>query len=71
MTFSTWLRTQTKRDDAIGDFARDWVLDRSSKKPRGPYGFAALRHYLAKREACRGALNAARKAWDEYMTLPR
>jgi hypothetical protein len=28
MTFNEWIRKQTKRDDPLGDLARDWVADR-------------------------------------------
>jgi hypothetical protein len=69
--YSRWIKRQTKRNDAIGDFARDW---RADKFPYpvvcGYYGRGrTLREhldYLTRSGACSAALRACAAAWREY-----
>ena len=63
MSFSNWLRQNTVRDDAVGDFAQDAGMD---------FGFPAtgskdkVRNYLQLKGACELALDAFDAAWTEY-----
>lgn len=62
MTFMQWLRKQAKRDDPIGDLARDAKADRRHK----PKSRAGWQRFLQSVNACEGAKVAANEAWDEY-----
>lgn len=61
--FTAWLLSHKKQQTALGDLARDWSRD--SERPRVRTQGALLTH-LERRGACRGALDAARKAWCAY-----
>lgn len=67
-TFTKWLLQQAGRDDPIGDLSRDVARD-----PDWPAGSDAnlgeLAGYLRSMGACRGALQALRKAWREWSKL--
>jgi hypothetical protein len=61
-SFLTWLKTQTKRDDVVGDLARD-----AAKDPRTPHGRATKgqwRHYLGSAQHIVRALD---EAWAEFL----
>jgi uncharacterized protein YozE (UPF0346 family) len=62
--FKAWLRTQTYREDAIGDLARD-----ASQDHCWPWGSASLGHlekHLEKHGAIPEALETLRRAWAEW-----
>ena len=63
ITFISWLRQQVKRNDRVGDLARDAKLD--SKKPHAKT-VGAWTRYLEERNAAPGAITAAKQAWQEY-----
>lgn len=65
-TFTNFLRRQRRREDAVGDFARDWIKDKGAGRPRGAYNLAAVGRYLERRNACAEAHDAARTAWREW-----
>jgi hypothetical protein len=72
LTFTRFLRRQRRREDPVGDLARDWIADVGRGKPRGAYKLPALLRYLEDRNACQGALDAAEHAWREWQaTFPR
>lgn len=63
MQFSSWLGQQERRNDPIGDLARDTRTD--SEFPRdGDYQTQAT--HLRLRGACAEALDALREAWREF-----
>ena len=68
-TFLEYLKKQLKRDDPIGDMARDWGQDQSAEKPKKITRRNELCKYLAKLQACPGAIAAAESAWDEWSAL--
>ncbi|SEI14912.1 YozE SAM-like fold [Paraburkholderia hospita] len=63
-SFQTWLGRQTKRDDAIGDLARD--VRSSGDAPKGRVSRYGWLGYLRARNACREAIEAFREAWTEF-----
>jgi hypothetical protein len=72
-TFTAWLLRQRKRDDPIGDLARDFKSDRDNThrraaEPKLPHQItpASLRSYLTHRGACDGAQDALLSAAREY-----
>ena len=65
-TFTRFLWKQRKRDDAIGDLARDWIHDHHRGKPRGAYEWPAVELYLSDRNACYLAIEAAKVAWSRW-----
>ena len=70
-TFTNYLRCQRQRHDPVGDFAREWFTDGSDFiKPRGRFSWRAVRAYLERNNACEPAINAARKAWTEWLNTP-
>lgn len=65
MTFRQWLKKQERRDDPVGDLARDMAQDKTFPPPR----FNSVKttvNYLRGRNACEGAETAAIRAWREY-----
>lgn len=62
MTFMQWLRKQAKRNDPVGDLARDAKADRRHK-PRSRVGW---QRFLSNVGACYEARAAAERAWNEY-----
>lgn len=73
LTFTTYLRAQSGRDDPIGDFARDWCSDHTRRhrlfrglrgRPRGGFHvFRPIRRYLESRSACAECIEAAEEAF--------
>ncbi|MRW83749.1 hypothetical protein GJ698_06530 [Pseudoduganella sp. FT26W] len=64
-SFLTWLKTQTKREDIVGDFARD-----AAKDPRAPGGRATKgewRDYLGGAQHLVEALN---NSWNDFLIEP-
>lgn len=59
-TFTAWLKRQRKRDDRVGDLARDVARDPRWPPARTRLGF---RRYLENRDAGVNALNAFEEAW--------
>lgn len=65
-TFLVWLYKQKKRDDPVGDLARDCSSDRSLDKPRKKHTLDGWHDYLFSQNACDGAHSALDGAWSEY-----
>lgn len=65
-TFSKFLKNCATRDNAVGDFARDWLKDGSPRKPQPSKGINQIIQYLESRNACPGCLEAAKAAWHEW-----
>lgn len=63
-SFTAYLRAGRFKDDAIADFAADWLAD--PKRPRGRYGWNAVAAHLRASGATEEAVVAARLAWDEW-----
>jgi len=63
-SFVAWLRNQRRRDDPVGDLARDAAADRHW--PKAAKSLPRLLDYLAGRGACPGAVEACRRAWAEF-----
>jgi hypothetical protein len=59
MSFEKWLRKQKKRDDAIGDVARDFI----DSKCR------SIENSFEKYAPCKEAKVALIKAWIEFIDL--
>lgn len=64
MKFLDWLKTQTSRDDAIGDFARDAISDPNF--PKQDNSWFTFEGYLDDKRACEPAKNAGFEAWFEF-----
>ena len=65
MTFVEWLARQTRRRDAIGDFARDTRRD-DGWPPPGKVSRSKLRAHLEARGAILEVLDVLDAAWDEW-----
>ena len=61
--FIVWLRAQDKRDDPVGDLARDFKAD---GRARGIRTLAALTEHLLRCDACEGALDSLVQAGAEW-----
>jgi uncharacterized protein YozE (UPF0346 family) len=64
MTFKAWLTLQMKRDDPVGDFARDVLKDRTW--PRTQDMVKLRRYIMMKRGAIENTLSALERAYSEY-----
>ena len=62
--FRNWCRSQTHRNDIVGDFARDFTLDDCSDHVRTISGLE--RHMMDEHGATGAALEARDAAWREY-----
>lgn len=62
--FHRWLEQQLKRNDAVGDLARDVKGDRKFPIAEGSRG--ALEAYLERSSAVPEAIRAFREAWREF-----
>ena len=68
MSFLAWCRLQLRREDAVGDFCRDWVADRD--RPRGSFSsWWYVHQYLLSVNAIPEAIDAGRRAWAEWRAL--
>ncbi|MFA5883287.1 MAG: hypothetical protein WDA60_05515 [Acidimicrobiia bacterium] len=65
MTFTDWLRKQTRRRDAVGDLARDTRADLHWPPPGKP-SRSRYRGYLVQLGAIPAALDALDLAWEEW-----
>jgi len=63
ISFTRWLSLQRKRDDSIGDLAKD--VRHASDWPQARK-LKSFLTYLTKRNACRNSKLALQKAWVEY-----
>jgi uncharacterized protein YozE (UPF0346 family) len=63
MTFKAWLMLQMKRDDPVGNFARDVLKDRTWPPTQDT---VKLRQYMVKRGVIQNALLALDRAYSEY-----
>ena len=66
-SFLTWIKQQAKRDDPVGDLARDVKGD--SNAPNGRVSKTGWLGYLRASNASSGAIEAFREAWDEFAAL--
>ena len=64
MRFRAWTRTQTARDDRIGDLCRDFRDDKQA--PQHFPAWRGLERYMLRKGASAAAIEAARAAWREY-----
>jgi 5-methylcytosine-specific restriction endonuclease McrA len=64
--FRQWLRRQEKRDDPIGDLARDMSRDPGQSLPNP--SLSDLYHYIRVAGACDGALQALIDAYREWQS---
>ncbi len=64
LAFSFWLAQQARRDDPVGDIARDMLDD--PDWPQGDFTLADYRMYLESVRASQSALAALQQAWDEW-----
>lgn len=63
MTFKAWLGLQMKRDDPVGDLARDVLKDRTWPTTQDT---VKLRQHMVKRGAVESALSSLDRAYTEY-----
>lgn len=63
-TFRAWLKQQRKRNDAVGDLARDTVAD--LRCWHGKTARHLMLHMIAEHDAIPGAIKALGQAWAEY-----
>ena len=63
-TFLVWLAQQARRDDAVGDCARDMLDD--PDWPATATTFETARAYLESVNASPRAVEALREAWEEW-----
>lgn len=68
MNFITWLKLQTKRNDPVGDLARDLANDRDKDLITG---YRTLQTYLIYRNASDKAISASVRAYREYQANKR
>lgn len=61
--FSRWLFSNEKRNDLVGDLAKDVVKDNSFPITDN---YDELKEYLESHSACSGALEALDQSWQEY-----
>lgn len=67
LSFSVWLRRQNRRQDPVGDLARDFILDAVGRRPHGgPVTFEVVRERLRDIGADRVAFDALARADVEY-----
>ena len=64
MGFKVWLKTQTHRDEPVGDIARDAVGDRCW--PKGNAKLGTLIEHLESHGASSPAIEALRDAYGEW-----
>jgi hypothetical protein len=67
--FSRWMKRHLKRDDPVGDLARD-LYDRGPFQPlplKAANDFYGFLEALERVNACQGALDAVVVAWSEYV----
>ncbi len=63
MTFKAWLMLQTKRDDPVGNLARDVLKDLTWPPTQD---MVKLRQHMVKRGAAENTLVALDRAYSEY-----
>ena len=71
ITFTRFLRDLHDRQDALGDFARDWTADRHMSRPRGAYDWPAVERFLVNRHASLNAIEAAHMAWKQWKKVQK
>lgn len=69
LTFWRWLGRQTKRDDRVGDLARDALRDPCW--PRRARSIRTMHLYLESQGAIPGVFRALGQAFDEWQTIRR
>jgi len=63
ISFWRWLEQQRRRDDGVGDLARDALSD--ADWPRR-IGVKRMHEHLLERHACEGAHDSLDRAWREW-----
>jgi hypothetical protein len=61
-SFLAWLKAQTKRDDIVGDLARD-----AAKDPRTPHGRATKQQWRDYLGGAQHIVTALEEAWAEFL----
>jgi hypothetical protein len=71
MKFGQWLKKQKGRQDAVGDFARDYVAGGVNGSCCGRFQKydTILVHIESEHHPCEGALKALKRAYAEYRLL--
>jgi hypothetical protein len=65
INFITWLRQQSKRNDSVGDVARDTVADKECNCKT----YESFKRYFETVHACNGAMRSLDRAYKEYCKL--
>lgn len=63
-SFYVYLKGQRKREDPVGDLARDVYAD--TAWPQRARRFEEVQQHLEYMDACDGAYEAANRAWYEF-----
>jgi hypothetical protein len=66
MSFTEYLQKAKDDQNASGDFARDWLADRSNDKPRPSKNFGPIERFLVSKGASSECLTAGRAAWRQW-----
>jgi hypothetical protein len=61
-SFLAWLKTQTERDDIVGDLARD-----AAKDPRSPHGRATKGQWRAYLGSSQHIVDTLEDAWAQFL----
>jgi len=61
--FAFWLKMQARRNDLIGDLARDIKADHTARRLKT---FESIELHLIKMGACQGAIKALERAGREF-----
>ena len=63
VSWSVWMKKQVKRDDSVGDLAKDMAAD--PNKPRGN-NFARWEKYIQEKNSSKECMTAFYNAFSEY-----
>ncbi len=65
--FTQWIKTQTWRQDFVGDLAKD--ISNDPDFPRSVPDFETLAEYVYKKTKDETVLHAAQRAWNQFAVL--
>ena len=68
-TFTRFLKTKKHLDSHEGEFALDWLNDHNNGKPRGAFGWKALKSYLQGCDACDSCMDVAESLFSEWAKI--
>lgn len=66
LTFRQWMKKQDKRDDPVGDLARDMADDKAMQGVRLNSAKAFVSYLIAEHNPSESCIEAAKRAWREY-----